>query len=82
MQLRQPEALGMLDHHHGGVRDVEAYLDHRRGDEDIDLAASEPGHDPILLRPFHAPVQERDPAVERVGQRGAAFGGRREIDML
>ena len=26
MQLRQPEALGMLDHHDGGVRDVDADL--------------------------------------------------------
>ena len=30
MKLRQPEPLGMLDDHDGGVRHVDAHLDHRR----------------------------------------------------
>ena len=39
VQLRQAEALGVLDHHHRRVRHVDADLDDRRRDEDVELAA-------------------------------------------
>ena len=41
MQLRQAEALGLLDHHDGGVGHVDADFDHGGGDQDLDLAALE-----------------------------------------
>ena len=31
-QLREAEAFGVLDHHHGGIRHVHTHLDHRCGD--------------------------------------------------
>ena len=39
VQLREPEAVGLLDDHHRRVRDVDADLDHRRRDEHVELAA-------------------------------------------
>src|SRR5689334_4741653 len=39
MQLRQAEAIGILDDHDGRVRHIDTDLDHRRGDEHVDLAA-------------------------------------------
>ena len=39
VKLREAEAVGLLDDHHGRVRDVHADLDHRRRDEDVELAA-------------------------------------------
>ena len=35
VELREPKALGALDEHHGGVRDVDADLDHRRRHEHV-----------------------------------------------
>ena len=39
VQLREAEAVGLLDDHDRRVRDVDADLDHGRGDEDVELAA-------------------------------------------
>ena len=44
VQLRQPEALGVLDHHHGRLRHVDADLDHRGGDQEPRLAGREARH--------------------------------------
>ena len=38
VQLRDPVALGGLDHHHGRVRHVDADLDHARRDEHVGVA--------------------------------------------
>ena len=38
VQLRDPEALGVLDQHHRRVRHVDADLDHRRRDQHVGLA--------------------------------------------
>ena len=38
MQLRQTEPLGIVDHHDGRRRYVDANLDHRRRDEHVELA--------------------------------------------
>ena len=35
VQLRETEPLRALDHHHGGVRDIDADLNHGRGHKDI-----------------------------------------------
>ena len=39
VQLREAEALGVLDHHQRRVRHVDADLDHRRRDQHVDFAA-------------------------------------------
>jgi len=49
MQLRESEALGMLDDHHRRVRHVDADLDHRRRDEHIDRAVAESAHGLVAL---------------------------------
>ena len=41
MQLREAEAVGLLDDHHRRVRNVDADLDHRRRDEHVELARLE-----------------------------------------
>ena len=38
VQLREAEALGLLDDHQAGVGHVHADLDHRGRDQDLDLA--------------------------------------------
>ena len=38
VQLREPEALGVLDHHDGRLRHVDADFDHRGGDQQPRLA--------------------------------------------
>ena len=60
MQLRESKALGVLDHHHRRIGHVDAYLDHRRRDQDGDLAAHEAVHHRGLVVGFHAPVQQPD----------------------
>ena len=54
VQLRQPEALGVLDHHDRRVGHVDADLDHRRGDEDRDVAGAKALHRRVLLGRLHA----------------------------
>ena len=60
VQLRQAEALGVLDHHQRRVRHVDADLDHRRRDQHRDLAAGEERHHRRLLGRRHAAVQQAD----------------------
>ena len=61
VQLEQPEAVGILDHHDRGVRDVDADLDHRGRDEDVELVVAECPHDRFLVGRSHLPVQQTDP---------------------
>ena len=49
MQLREAEALGMLDHHDGRFRHVDADLDYGGGDEKPCLARGEALHGRIFL---------------------------------
>jgi len=49
VQLRDPPALGRLHHHHRGVRDVDADLDHARRHEHVEFAASERAHPALAL---------------------------------
>ena len=60
MELRQPEAVGLLDDHDRRVRDVDADLDHRRRDEDVELARLELGHQLAPLGRPQPPVEEAD----------------------
>ena len=66
----------MLGDHQAGGGDVDPDLDHRRRDENADLARFEPRHDVILVRPFHAAMDQPDARLTETGaeQRGAIFG--------
>ena len=64
MELRQAEALRVLDNHHARIRHVDADFDDRRRDEDVQLARRERFHHAILAVAFHAAVQQAD-AVRR-----------------
>ncbi len=50
MELGDAEAVGIEHHHHGGVGDVDADLDHGGGDEHLDLPVAEGRHRRFLLR--------------------------------
>ena len=64
MQLRKAEAFGVLDHHDGCVRHVDAHLDHGRRDQKADLVRGETRHDAILLGALHPAVHEADALAE------------------
>ena len=49
VQLRDAEAVGVEDDHDGGVGDVDADLDDRRGDEHVDAPGREVGHRAVLV---------------------------------
>ena len=63
MQLRQPEPFGVLDDHDGGVRHVDADLDHGGRDEDVHLPCGERPHDAVLLLRAQPAVQQREPVL-------------------
>ena len=46
VELGDPEAIGVEDHHHGRVGHVDADLDHRGGDEHVELPAR---NSPIVI---------------------------------
>ena len=70
VQLRQPEALGMIDDHDGGVRHVDADLDHRGGDQDRQRAGGECRHDAILVLAGEFAMHQPDPLTEPRPQLG------------
>ena len=63
VQLREAEALGVLDQHHRRVRHVHADLDHRRRHQHVDLAVAEGAHHAVLLRRAQLPVHQPQPQV-------------------
>ena len=77
MMLREirshEESLGLLDHHQGGIRHVDAHLDHRRGDEDLCFAALEPRHGGVLVGAFHAAMHHADDRPEHLRQLFESF---------
>ena len=72
VQLREPEPVGVLDHHHGGVRHVDADLDHRRGDEHAEVARGEPAHALGPVGGLHLPVHEVDRDLPSAARRRGA----------
>ena len=70
VQLRQPEALGMIDDHDRGVRHVDADLDHRGGDQDRQRARRERRHDAILVLAGELAMHQPDPLAEARAQLG------------
>ena len=65
VQLGDPEALGVLDQHHGRVGHVDPDLDHRRRDEHVGLARRERRHRLLLLARAHPAVQQHQPIALR-----------------
>ena len=82
VQLRQAEALGVLDHHHGRLRHVDADLDHRGGDQEAGLARGEPLHGASFSAPFMRPCTRPTMSPKRSLQHGEAFLGGGEIAVL
>ena len=60
VQLRDAVAVGLLDHDHRGVRDVDADLDHAGRHEHVDLARREAPHHVALLARGHLAVHHLD----------------------
>ena len=64
MQLCQPKALGILDHHDGGGGNIDADLDHGCCDQKSDLAGSELRHHAIFFSAAHLAVHEANLVAE------------------
>ena len=82
MQLGEAEALGMLDHHDGGFRHVDADLDHGGGDQQSRFAGGEARHRRVLVGAFHAAMDETDAVAERSLQLLEALLRGGKIDLL
>ena len=67
MELGEPEAVGLLDDHDRRVRNVDADLDHGRGDQHVELARLEARHHVAPLGRTHAAVHAADPEVAQLG---------------
>ena len=65
MKLREPEPLGVLDHHRGGVRYIDPNLNHRRRDEERNLSSLEGLHDGVFLLLWQFPMHK---AYRHAGQ--------------
>ena len=68
VQLGDAEPVGVEDHHHRGVGDVDADLDHGGGHEHVETAIAEEPHRLLLLR-------RRDPAVEQTHPQALQLAG-------
>src|SRR6185369_13207935 len=58
MKLRQSESLGMFDHHHRRIRNVNADLDHCRRDEDLDVTGDKRAHHLLFFSSLHLAMQQ------------------------
>src|ERR687897_3758349 len=58
VELGDAEAVGIEDHHDGGVGDVDAHLDHRRGHQHVEPALAELVHRGVLVGRAQATVQQ------------------------
>jgi len=65
MQLRQPETVGIFNHHNSGVRNIHPHFDHNRAHENMDSAAAELSHYLFLLRRCHLPVKQTDSKLRK-----------------
>ena len=82
MQLREAEALGVLDHHDVGVGHVDADFDDRRRDEDLDRAFREGGHRLVFFLGRKRAMQKADALAENLPEMGEAFFRRGKIGQL
>ena len=78
VELGEAEPVGVLDHHDARIRDVDADLDDRGGDEDVMPPFTEVVHDRFLLLGLEAAVEETERAVgEDILREACVLGGRR-----
>ena len=82
MQLRQAETFGVLDHHDGGFRHVDADLDHGGGDQKLGLAGGKARHGGVLLGALHAAMHQIDLLAEALAQFLEALFRGGEIDLF
>ena len=76
VQLRDPVAIGVLDEHDRGVRDVDADLDHGRGHEHVGAAGGEVGHRLLFGPRAHLAVHQHDLVVlELAAAQALELGG-------
>ena len=60
MELGEAEAVGMLDHHDGRVRNVDADFNHRGRDQHVDFAFLEFPHDMFFFFGIEPSMQQAD----------------------
>ncbi len=70
VELRDSESVGVEDHHHRRVGDVDPDLDHRGRDQHVDVAGSERAHHLVLAVGRHPSVQHlhTQPVERAVGE--------------
>ena len=66
MELREAEALRVLNHHHRGVGHVYPDLHHRRGNQNVDRSRRKRFHDLVLFLGLHPAVEKFDPQPGKV----------------
>src|SRR5439155_11328471 len=69
----ETKALGVLDHHDGGGRHVDADLDYGGRNQESDLVAGELSHHAVLFRALHLAVNEPDTVAETLLQTQETF---------
>ena len=75
MKLGKAEALGMVEHHHGGIGNVHAHFDHGGGDQGVDFTIAEAAHhlflflggEPAVHEPHLIAGEALAPFSERLG---------------
>ncbi len=82
MQLGQAEALGLLDHHDGGVGHIDPDLDHGRGHQDVEPSLDELGHDRVLLGVGQLAVDQADLWPQDLAQLHRPMLGGDEVAVL
>ena len=84
VQLGDAEPVGVEDHHHRGVGDVDADLDHGGGDEHVELAGAEQVHRHLLLGRRQPAVQQPEPEPRQLagGEPLVGLLGRRHLELL
>ncbi len=58
MQLREAKTLRVFNHHDGRFGHIDAHLNHRSRNQDRNFARLKTGHDGILVRRLHPPMDE------------------------
>ena len=82
MELGEPEALGVLDHHDGCVRHVDADLDHRGRYQNGEIACGKRRHDAVLLLAWEPAMHQTDSVAEALPERGVALLRRGHVQHL